>query len=739
MKSNTRKENNTLRKAIQLALLASVLPTTASAAMLEEVVVTAQKRAQSLQDVPISVIAVTGDQLDSLNRNEIADLSKTIAGFSSQTGSGDSERAVQIRGVGTSTFSKGVEQSVGTVIDGVVSSGVVASFLDFSDVERIEVLRGPQGMLFGKNASAGLLNITTKRPTQELTFGASASFAEESEEKYTAYVSGGITETVMGRLSVYSNERDGFITNINDQVSGTYNNRDEWGVSGKLLFEPTSDLSILLSARRSERDYSCCYRPPVIVEGAFVDLLPAGEENDSIYDITSFSPNNSDVDVFSAEINYALGANTLTSITSYTDSRTVSNIVATGLPLDLLADNLGDDDVEQVTQEIRITSPADLTVSYVAGLYYYKNELDRIQSQIFNPPFSGGPFPSGFEADSRVESTSLALFGQATWNIDEATRLSLGLRYNDEEVSMDQLITEIEGDVRIGQPARNTKVDDQEVSWRIIAERDFADDKMVYASVARGYKGPGANTLESGLTAVTPIVDAEIPTNYELGMKTEWLDGALRVNASVFLTEFDDFQASLSDNNIPPTFFLANAGKLETKGLEIEVSSQATDNLFLSANMAYIDATFDEFNGAQCYPNQSEAMGCVNGQQDLSGADLPFAPDLAFNLFARYDIELEDMPVNAYVQGAYHWQDDVQFNTTNDPLTIHDSYGLADFAIGVESNEGNYAVQLFVKNAFDEFYASGYTTQGERLGVLLAQNIEYDYTRRVGIKFTMNF
>lgn len=722
--------------AYTLAIASSPFPILAS--QLEEVVITAQKREQSLQDVPISVIAMSGDELENLNRNEITELTKSIAGFTFQSGSGDSERAIQVRGVGTSTFSQGVEQSVGTVVDGVVASGLVASFLDFSDVERIEVLRGPQGMLFGKNASAGLLNISTIKPTADFSYGASASFAEKNEEKFTAYVSGGLTDNVLARFSAYSNTRDGIIDNINSSVSGTYNNRDEWGISGKLLIEPSDELSVLLSVRHSERDISCCYRPPVEVVGPFSTVLPSGQDNDQIFEITTYSPNEANVDVYSIEVNYDIGENTLTSISSYTDTHTYSNIVATGLPVNLLDDNFKDSEIEQITQELRITSPADLTVNYVAGLYYYNNELDYNQARIFNPPFSQQPTTAGFEAQSIIESQSLAVFGQLTWNISDANRLSVGLRYNDEEISLDQTLTDRLGSSSFPNPTRSSTVNDEAISWRIIAEQDI-DAGMIYATVARGYKGPGANTLASGFDAAKPIVDAEIPTNYELGIKSELFDGGLRLNANIFLTEFKDFQASLSDNEVPPSFFLSNAGKLKTQGVEIEVTSQATDNLFVSANIAYIDASFVDFEGAACYPDQDAASGCVGGTQDLSGKDLPFSPDLTLNLFARYDIELANLPFNAYLQGAYHWQDEVQFNTSNDPKTIHDAYGIADLAVGIESDEGNYSMQLFVKNAFDEFYASGYTTQGTPFGVALAQSLEYDYTRRVGIKFAMDF
>lgn len=728
-----------------IAIATALLPAGASAQQLEEIVVTAQKRQQSLQDVPLSVIAMSGKELENLNRNEVSDLSKSIAGFTFQTGSNDSEKAIQVRGVGTSTLSRGVEQSVGTVIDGVISSGVTASFLDFSDVERVEVLRGPQGMLFGKNASAGLLNITLRAPTDELSYGGSASYGDEDEVKVTAYVSGPLTDTIKGRASYYSNKRDGIIESTHPAAPGElYNDRDESGLSAKLLLEPTDALSVMLSYRNAERETNCCGRPPVTVVGPFAALLPAGAENDKVYEAND-SPGATELDVASLELNYEWGDHTLTSITSYTDIAISNNVQSTGLPLALLADNTTKEDIEQFTQELRITSPADQTISYVAGLYYYEKDLHTTLNRIFDLTVVGSPFVQGFFNDSQVDVTSKAVFGQATWNINDLTRLSLGLRYNEEEISMDQTVSFLPLPASFTLPAGATYVagatlgtvnpeeKDEHVSWRIIAERNLSEDKMIYLSVARGYKGPGANTLATGITTTKPIVDAEIPTNYELGLKSEFMDGRMRLNASIFQTTFEDFQASLSNNAIPPAFFLDNAGELKTEGVELELSAQATENLFVSANIAAIDATFESYPGAACYPSQ----GCT--VQDLSGKDLPFSPDLTVNVFARYDIDLDSVPFNAYVQGAYHWQDEVQFNSSNDPLTIGDAYGIADFTVGLESETGTYSVQLFVKNAFDEFYVSGYSTQGTSFGVLLAQNLEYDYTRRVGIKLQVEF
>lgn len=725
---------------------------------LEEIVVTAQKREQSLQDVPISVSAVTGAQLELQNRTEIFDLAKMVPGFTFKDGIQDSDRAIQIRGVGTSTYSRGVEQTVGTSVDGVVASTTVSSFLDFNDVERVEVLRGPQGMLFGKNASAGLLNITTKRPTQEFTAGLSGSYAEENEVNISGFASGPLAgDALLGKVSFYSNTRDGIIENTHPNGPDDFNDRDEWGAKVKLLYEPSDDLSFYLNYTHAKRDVACCIRPFDKISSSALAAFyasvgaPVGPENDKTYEVTK-PKYSTEIDVYSLDINYQIGNNTLTSITSFSDTDTFDDIIGFGLTYKISPVNRGVAEIKQVTQEFRLTSPSDQVVSYVAGLYYYKNELDRHFYRIQDLTTLGLPLILSTSNDNKVDSESYAAFGQATWNINDATRLSLGLRYNHEEVNVDQFLALVDpvrppfstpaGIPILPEAAPGSvkdSVTDKAVSWRVILERDVLKDAMLYASVARGYKGPGANTLPSGVTASKPIVDPEIPTNYELGIKSEWLDGRLRANSSIFYTEFDDFQASLSDNQIPPSFYLDNAGQLVTEGLEFELTAQATDNLFLSGNLTYVDATFDEYKGAPCYPGQSAAQGCVNGVQDLSGKDLPYSPDLVVNLFARYDIALDSLPFNAYVQGSYHWQDEVQYETSNNPDTIVDSYGIADMALGIESDSGNYSVQLFVKNVFDKFYISGLSSELSGLGIDLVHTLEYDYTRRVGVSFKLNF
>ena len=744
---------------LMLTVLLVQLPSTVFAeAAIEEIIVTAQKREQSLQDVPLSVTAVSGERLAALNKNEIAELTKILPGLTYKDGSTDNGRSLQIRGVGTVSFSRGVEQSVGMMVDGVVSDSLATSFLDMNDVQRVEVLRGPQGMLFGKNSSAGLINIITNDPTEEFEWGISAGFAEENEQKYRGYVSGAITDTLLARLSVSSTTRDAFIKSTNPAVDD-YNDKDEQALALKVLFRPNDDLDVLLGYKRLEKgDINAgaiiaeTYSPPFnafypALAAALGGSLPSGSENDELFAPIE-SEAKTDQDIFSLKIDYALGDYSFVSITSFTDAHIIGNARGFALPVNLIPMNLSDGEREQFTQELRIESPLDQPVSWVAGYYYYKNELDRTFNRTIDlNAFAGFPVVQNLTIAAAGDNESHSVFGQATWNVSDTARLSIGGRYTDEEVDLDQTVGFIFPDPVTGLPSipeatPGTIVDSESetnFSWRIIGEWDVAEDAMLFASVARGYKGPGMNMLSSAPIAPNAIVDPEIPTNFEAGIKSTWYDGRLQLNASAFYTEFEDFQASLSVvRNLSPAFFLDNAGELQTQGLELELTAAPTDNLLLALNVAVVDATFEEYEGAQCYGGQTAAQGCVNGTQDLSGADMPYSPDLSYSLFGRYDLPVDSLPFNLYAQALWYWQDETMYATNNNPAAEVDSYGLLDLAVGVESDDGHYSAQFWVKNVTDEFYPSEVVI-APGFGLGYGYNLEYTYTRRVGVTFSVNF
>lgn len=747
--------------ALALAVVA-VVPTSNAEAKLEEIIVTAQKREQNLQDVPISVAVISGEQLALRNENEIAALAKMSPGFTFKDGSSDNDRALQIRGVGTQSFSRGVDQSVSVVVDGVIATSAATALLDLSDIQRVEVLRGPQGMLFGKNASAGVLNVVTAKPTQDFAMKLGASYGSGNEIKTHGFISAGLSEKIAARLSFYSNDRDGFIKN-NSAQGPDYNDRDEWGARVKFDIDVTDNLSALLSYSHSERDHQCCAflveTNRVLPNNLFAYTLetPASKKEDRTLDPSS-NIGKTEIDTSIVELNYSLGDHTLTSITAYTDSELVSDFRSFGFSRPLLFSNLGNDDITQFTQEFRLTSPGGENLDYQIGLYFFDKNLSGSSLQIldlFALESAFAPAPGfvfrGFDQSREVNSKSYAAFGQATWHVTDTTRITAGARYNYDDVELElDVVTPVLPAPAVVVPgatsgAVKAQRSDNAVSWRFIVEHDIAEDVLLYGSIARGYKGPGANTLSSVVdavaTGVDAIVDPEIPTNYELGVKSQWLDGRVTINGTVFYTEVEDFQATVSSSRPGelPNFNLSNVDKLITKGAELEISAGISENLIVAANLAYIDSTFDSFASAQCYSEQTVAQGCINGQQDLSGGDTTNSPDWSYGLSARYSQSFSGVPGEAYVLASYYWQDEVQYSASNNPITIGDDYGVMDLTLGFESDQG-YELQFFVKNLFNEFHVSGVADlSGLFPSIKTVHNLDYTYKRRIGVSASYRF
>ncbi|NND67510.1 MAG: TonB-dependent receptor [Halioglobus sp.] len=593
------------------AAVLAVIPLPVSAAddgrkpALEEILVTATKRTESLQDVPLSVNVVSGDMLEKALENEISRLSKFVPSFRFIDAGNDVSRSIAIRGVGTNTFSRGVEQSVGTLVDGVISDSLASSLLDFGDVERIEVLHGPQGMLFGKNASAGIVNIITRDPSWELGAGLNASWDDGDERKISGFITGPLGDQFAARLSFFGTQRDPFIENDNGQDTS---DRDEWGARAKLEWRPGDDLRLLFTYYHADREPHCCGVPVIeLVPGGIAESVgaPAGKQNDRIAN-SADSINQTQVDIYVAKVEWTPGDYELSSITSFTDGSADADVrlILPHESAGFLDPNRANSDVDLFTQEVRITSPTEKFIEWIAGLYYYdKHENASLLRNVDAFFVQGAPAPdligSSLINESTYKNTSIALFGTATVNLTDALRINSGLRFNYDDVRVDQVIDfdPMAFPLVTGPEAppgtQNSERDDTGWSWRLSAEYDVASEAMVYASVGQGYKGPGGNTLPTGPRAVEPIIDPEIPTSVELGLKSLWWDNRLRLNLAVFSTEFDDFQTTqvrLNPSTMTLDFFLANAGELETQGVELDAALQATDDLSLTLVAAYVDA-----------------------------------------------------------------------------------------------------------------------------------------------------
>jgi iron complex outermembrane receptor protein len=724
MKFSAKNSFSPLMTTLSLAISAAMFATATAAQervlveqrILEEVIVTAQKRAESSQDIPVAVTAINFETLENLGITKTQDLVKLTPSLSvgGRFANSKQNTSFSLRGVGTSAFSVGVEQSVAVVLDDVSTVQAGQALTNLIDIERIEVLRGPQSTLFGKSASAGLLNIVTKAPADEFEGTVELTATDDDEQRVQGSVSGPISNTMAYRLTGYWSDRDGYIDNLTD--GDEVNDEDNKGLRGKFQWDINDNLDALLIGYWSEAESTCCaltwreLDPDARVFG-FVPEDPAVGINpdDDNLDYRADNPPDDETDNSggSLRFNLALGEFTLTSISAYdnwdyTDAGEVDNSdvdVQGALTGGLLSGGIyseSETETDYFSQEFRLVSPSYEHFDYLLGLFYADADTDREFLRI------GIPLASNWTGN--VGTESMAVFGQGTWRFSEATSVIVGLRWNDEEITADF------NDLLIPDSDRISGDDsDSEVLGNVSLQHFFTDDIMVYARYAQGYKGQAFDmTATFSENKAENPVEPETSDAYEIGIKTKMWDQRLQLNATAFYTEYDDFQAESTRLNPDGslTTNLNNVGELETKGVELEGVALIGNNLTVSFGAAYIDAVVKTFDDADCYPGQAfEGVGCVDKKQDISNGELPNSPDWKWNVAADYHLELDSMPFYGFVNLTYVWQDEVNFSLLQNPLAEHDSYGVGDFNFGINDKDDRYRVTAFVNNFTDESFS----------------------------------
>ncbi len=687
----------------------------APADRLEEIIVTAQRRPERLQDVPIAVSVMSGSALEALEFNNPVDLAVLVPSLQFIPSNTSRGLGFAVRGVGTSTFGDGVEQSVGTVIDGVVLGRPGQGIADLADVEQIEVLRGPQGMLFGKNASAGLINITTRQPQlDDLSLRLRLSAGEHGEQRYQAIGNAPLGDRAALRVVGYGNERDGI---VHDYAQGRdYNGRDEWGGRVSLRFAANEDLEFIVRADYSDRDVPCCiWTTRSVTPGGFIGLLQrpevqAGPENRGVKlsgEIYSHTISKG----LSAQVDWTVRGHTLTSITGYRKWDEDDGNDADLSVLPIFDVNSGGNDVAQFSQELRLASPAEDRFNWVAGLYWYDLDLVGTSSQ---GGTLGVPLPAGMilvnHQTRDIETGSFAVFGQANFNLTEQLRLFAGARYTREKYDLDY---DLQGgrapnEITWKPPLAFTASDDVDnTSWRIGAQYFPVPSTNLYFSVARGFKGVAVLT-DTSVTPSTAFVPPEIPTAYELGLKKSWHNGLLLTDVALFRSDFDDFQAQVYDTTVTPNIFrVTSAGKVVTQGVEFDFRAQPVEGLTVGGGAAYIDAYIDSEYLVPCYPGQTAAQGCntASRQFDAKGEQLAGVPEWAFSLYGEYRRPLTPR-LTGFATANWAWRDDVHYTVNADPNTWLDSYGTLGASVGVSSNDDRWSVSVYARNLFDEYFST---------------------------------
>ncbi|MEJ5977744.1 TonB-dependent receptor [Novosphingobium sp. PS1R-30] len=717
-----------------------------------EIVVTARFRTESLTDVPIAITALSGDDLAARAQNTVQDIARSVPTLDFRAGASNKDRSTFIRGVGTITTSPGVEPSVATVIDGVVLARPGQGTLDLLDVERIEVLRGPQGTLFGKNASAGVINIVSRPPAKDLAFNAQLGYYEGDEYRVKLSASAPLAEGLYLNLAGLIAGFDGNVRNIKtgDDVNG-YKRR---GIRGKLLWEASPDVSVTLSG-----DYSYTFED--VPTGVFASTqrvaFPSGAitPNAALAGVLAAEgivagPNNTrvspsfDADVrdknggVSLTIEAGLGEHRLTSITAYRwwnndqhqdwDS---TGTLAAGITR---GEDFGTVDSEQFSQELRLTSPKGGLIDYVVGLYYFQTTANEVYRRDVTQLLAGVPVNNTGTARYRTKLRNYSVFGEANINFTDSFRGILGGRLIRDELEYTHARV---ADTATGVPgirpnfASAGNTDRTDYSLRAGLQYDLTDRLNAYATYSRGYKGPAYNVFfNMQAFDVTPL-SPETTDSFEAGIKGSFAGGVGSFSLAGYYTKFKGFQANFQDTFLGSLVTrLINAGDVSSRGVEGDVTLRPVEGLRLTGAFAYNDAKIDEF---RC---PATAVGCANasGQAFVNGQPLPFAPKWKFNIDGAYRFPLTES-LNLELQTDFSWKDDTQYSITQTPDTIQPAYGIWNASIALAS-EDSWEIRGVVKNIANKHY-SPFLAYGSVAGV--SRFVPRDNDRYFGVNANINF
>lgn len=700
-----------------------------SSLVLEEVIVTATKREQSVQDVAVAVTALSKELIEEAQINTPEDLTFLVPSLNLQKGATPARSSFAIRGLGTQSFSAAAEPSVSGMLDGVVMGLSGQVFIQLLDVQRVEVLRGPQGTLFGKNSTAGVVHIITQNPSEEHSGEIMASIFNDDEYRAGLTVSGPVTDTLGYRVSANGNKVAGYTENYFD--GDDLNGKEDWSLRGKLRWFPIDNLELKWASDYTDLSIKPAFPLRSIEpfggnDAAVQDILDIiapvqpGEENETV-NVNQLPFNDSKSWGHSLEANWAIGEFILTSITASRGFEGEGFFDLDDLPIDTLGlEQIAGGEQDQFTQEFRITSPADGSLIYVAGLFYFDQHVEQNHRRQFEI-FPGQP-GIGI-ADLEVDTKNWAAFGETTWDIAGNWRLILGGRYTKDE--LDFLLARTQEGLALGLPAEADSTpgstDEDDFSGKLALQWDYNDVGMIYLSFTQGYKGPAFDIGFDTDPVELPRVEPETSDSWEFGLKTSLFDGQVRLNAALFHSVYEDFQSeaffdpdgipdcpdeepNCRPDDDPGDIILINAGKVTTHGLEVDFLAQVTENLRLTGGLAFIDAKIDDYPGGPCSGGQILRGECPNGLQDLSGGDLPFSPDWKVSLAASYIVPMSGFDM--VFKGSVRAQDDVQYSLAQDENAIQDGYAIFDASVVFEDQSDRWEATVFVKNIGDEFYAT---------------------------------
>lgn len=684
----------------------------------QDIVVTAQRREQRLQDVPIAVSVLSADTVSNRRIESPIDLNVTVPGVNSSAALGFFRPF--IRGVGATATTAGVENTVATYVDGVYLTSSAATLLEFMDIERIEVLKGPQGTLFGRNATGGLISIVTKRPSQETKVNAEFTYANYNAYKVSGYVSSGIAPDLAFSVAAqYSDQGDGYGVN---RFSGKdiYKLNHDLGVRGKLLFSP-GDTEITLSGDYSDRSDSFFVYSPYRGYPVRLPVAPLKRWDAD----NNFEPNTTlESGGGSLRVEHDFGAVKLLSLSAYRKSKNTFASDNDTSPQFILQTTFLERD-KSFSQELQLQSSAPGRVSWVVGLYYLdaSGKLDPQRS------FAGGfltPLPTSTiltQTIADIKTKSYAAFGDVSVELTDRLTATAGLRYSREKRSKEgqQTFFRRDGSIVLG-PVIDASTTFPKLTWRLVMDYKLAEHVMAYASFNRGFKAGGYNP---GFLAAAPFRPETLDA-YEVGLKSQLADNHVRLNIAGFYYDYSSLQVQTTVSGIQN---ITNSGTARAYGSEAELDVIPADYLTLSAAATYLDFKYRSYpNGTEVVANPTGGFTNIVGA-DLSGNRVPYAPKYTVSLTADFHFDTGSGRFS-FVPSWFH---NAGFVTEANNEIHQPAYDYFTISGRWEDPSEHYYVQAWVKNLANERVAN------QALALPTGANVVWQPPRTYGLTAGVRF
>jgi len=751
------------------------------ATALDAIIVTANKRIENVQDVPKQIMVVTPETLSRAGVTTMGELTNAIPSIA---GLSEERAAPPIRGISSFSISINAQSQTGVVIDDVPQASFSSLFKELTDIERLEVLAGPQSTLSGRNASGGLINIITRAPSDIFAADVSLENTSDRQQRLSAFMTGPLGHhTLAFSVSAFSNEWDGHIRSMTETVNLKKTLRlggwDTQGARGKLRWQPNDRLSATLTLYSMERILLQTSRTP---QGTYFKVDPAGRyrydtQDRSIHElfpgleiapwnVWTGSPGHGMFTTRdkggSLKVEYELAnASTLTSISSIAKAEMPRQELMLGVPMQGMVNCATPDcplildqrypyaingyETESKIQEFRLTSPGEQRFEYLAGLIYSDTDTLRPYRRLDSGRVN-------WLRSSQIESS--AVFARGTYHLGPRDALTAGIRYQRDEMgyTFGMLPLRVDADVFDYYVEGKSKYDffSGELSWR----RELAERVNAYITLSRTESGEVYDLEDdrgARMAGGLQPQDSQKVRNVEVGLKSQWWDRRLTFNLNAFLAKYDNYHIQSSedapDPRDPPILKLLPIGKVETRGIEFETRLRASERLNLDLNGAWIDATITDYPDGPCWQRQTVSEGCalarVAGgpryQESLAGNRMPNAPRWNVTSSANYFIPLDARAFDLELGASWRWQSESWFDFRGNPNLYQGSYGILNLSATMLDRNGRYSLSAYVNNALDKHYYISMGDDTNWSAPAYFGGFARDSFRYAGVRLKLNF